>query len=183
MRRTLDALYWAGGVAACFFMAGIAILILAQIVGRMSGFLVPSADDLSGYCMGASTFLALAYSLRRGGHIRVGLMLQRLGPRARHGAEICCLAAAAAMTAYASWWCIFLTQESYALGELSAGVLPIPIWIPQLAMCAGVTLLCVAFVDDLVDVLRGRTPSYERTDATLLESDQLGDAASPGQTR
>ncbi|MCC7275256.1 MAG: TRAP transporter small permease [Alphaproteobacteria bacterium] len=177
MRRVLDALYWGSGALACVFMAGIAVMILAQIGGRMTGILVPSADDLSGYSMGASTFFALAYSLRRGGHIRVSLLLQRLPAVPRRWAELWCLSVATAMTGYASWWCTFMAWESYELGDVSAGVVAIPLWMPQLAMCAGVTLLCVAFVDDLVAVIAGRTPSYETTDATLLESEHLGDVS------
>ena len=175
MRRLLDALYKAGGVLACVFMAGIAILILAQIGGRMTGILVPSADDLSGYSMGASTFLALAYALRSGGHIRVSLLLQRLGPGSERGMELWCLAISMLIAAYGAYWCIFLTWESYTLGDVSPGVLPIPLWMPQLAMSSGMTLFTVALLDDLVAVARGELPSYRRAAGTLLESEQLGD--------
>ncbi|BBK31824.1 TRAP-type C4-dicarboxylate transport system permease small subunit [Stella humosa] len=177
MRRFLDGLYRGSGILACVFMVGVAVMILAQIAGRTTGILVPSADDISGYCMGASTFFALAYSLRRGGHIRVELLLQRFGPGLRRVFEIWCLGIASAMTAYATWWCIFLTWESFMLGDVSPGVVPIPLWLPQLSMSAGITLLMIAFVDDLVTVLRGGRASYESANATLLESDRLGDVA------
>ncbi len=118
MRRFLDGLYWSGGVLGCVFMVGIAATIMAQIVGRLAGFQVPSADDISGYFMGASTFFALAYALRRGGHIRVELMLQQLGPGIRRVFEVWCLGAATAMSAYAAWWCCFLTWESYTEKKL-----------------------------------------------------------------
>ena len=177
MRRFLDGLYWGSGVVACVFMTGIAVMIVAQIVGRMTGILVPSADDISGYFMGASTFFGLAYALRRGGHIRVELLLQRFGPGLRRVVEVWCLGVAAALSAYASWWCIFLTWESFELGDVSPGVVAIPLWLPQLAMCAGMSLLTVAFIDDLVTVLRRGRASYETANSTLLESDRLGDAA------
>ena len=64
MRRFLDGLYWGSGVLACVFMVGIAVMIVAQILGRITGILVPSADDISGYFMGASTFFALAHALQ-----------------------------------------------------------------------------------------------------------------------
>ena len=35
-----------------------------------------------------------------------------------------------------------------------------PKWIPQIGMTIGVVLLFIAFVDDLVCMLRGGTPSY-----------------------
>jgi len=176
MRRFLDGLYWAGGLLGCVFMVGIATMITAQIVGRIAGFQVPSADDISGYFMGASTFFALAYALRRGGHIRVELLLQRLGDRARRVFEVWCLGAASLLSGYAAWWCTFLTWESYELGDVSPGIVAIPLWLPQLSMCAGLILLTIAFIDDLVRVIAGGSASYRTAASTLLESDRLGDA-------
>ena len=177
MRRFLDGLYWTSGVLGCVFMVGIAAMIMAQIIGRLTGFQVPSADDISGYFMGASTFFALAYALRRGGHIRVELLLQRFGPGLRRVFEIWCLGMATLMSGYAAWWCTFLTWESYMLGDVSPGIVAIPLWFPQLSMCAGLTLLAIAFLDDFLVVLRGGRASFETSDSTLLESYRLGDTA------
>src|SRR4051794_23834160 len=82
-RRVLDRVYELSGCLAGLCLVAIAVLVLAQIVGRLLGILVPSADDFAGYAMGASVFLALAHTLRAGGHIRVSLIIDRLGPRAR----------------------------------------------------------------------------------------------------
>ncbi|MDZ7810156.1 MAG: TRAP transporter small permease subunit [Arhodomonas sp.] len=57
-------------MAAALCLAAIAVLILAQTVGRVLGFSVPSANELAGFCVAASTFLALAHTLNHGGHIR-----------------------------------------------------------------------------------------------------------------
>lgn len=176
MRRFLDSLYWTSGVIGCVFMVGIAAMITAQIVGRIAGFQVPSADDISGYFMGASTFFALAYALRRGGHIRVELLLQRLGGGLRRVAEVWSLGAATLLSGYAAWWCTFLTWESYELGDVSPGIIAIPLWLPQISMCAGLILLTIALLDDLVRVLHGGAASYATAGSTLLESDRLGDA-------
>lgn len=175
MRKFLDAVYLASGVIACGFLAGIAIVILAQILGRLTGILVPSADDIAGYSMGAATFFALAYSLRAGGHIRVSLVLQRLSPAASRWMELWALAVALPIAGYGAYWCIFMTWESYVLGDVSPGVLPIPLWIPQLAMSFGVTLFAIALLDDLVAVISRRAPSYQQGAVTLLEAEQLGD--------
>jgi len=179
MRRLLDAVYNACGFLACVFLAGIAVLILLQIAGRLGGVLIPSADDLAGYSMGASSFLALAYALRKGGHIRVTLFLGRFGPRARRWAEIWCLSVSLALIVYAAYWCIFLTVESYDFGDVSPGLLAIPLWMPQIAMSLGISLLAVALLDELVQVIRGRQATYETGSSTLLEADRLGDAIAP----
>ena len=42
------------------------------------------------------------------------------------------------------------------------GVVPAPLWIPQLGYCLGLVLLAIAFVDELVHVIRGNKPRYEK---------------------
>jgi len=77
MRATLDLLYKSCGVLAAISLSGIAVLILAQIIGRFFGVLVPSANEIAGFLMAASSFLALAYVFRAGSHIRVTMLLLR----------------------------------------------------------------------------------------------------------
>ncbi len=56
------ALYLLSGGLSGFFIVLIMLIILAQIIGRMAGFIVPSAEDFSGYALAASTFFGLAYT-------------------------------------------------------------------------------------------------------------------------
>ena len=85
MRKALDTLYAASGVAAVLFLILIAGLTLAQIVGRLIGKPVPSADDFAGFCMAGAVFLGMTHTLRSGGHIRVLTLLTRIAPGARRG--------------------------------------------------------------------------------------------------
>ena len=85
MRRALDLLYRTCGGLAAMFLAAIAILILTQVVARLTGFFLPAASDFAGFCLAASSFLALAYTFRAGTHIRVVLLLQRLPAAWRRG--------------------------------------------------------------------------------------------------
>lgn len=172
MRTCLDWLYRGSGVAAAVFLALIAALVLAQIVGRLFGFLVPGADDLASYSLVATSFLALAYTLRAGGHIRVELLLQRLPARARRPAEVLALALGAAITGYFAWYTIELVMLSRRFGDMSQGVLPIPLWLPQSAMALGLIILAIAFVDELVRVLRGQPASYQEAKAAEAEAVQ-----------
>src|SRR5699024_8441698 len=71
MRKFLDGLYVGSGVLAALFMILIVSVILTKIVGRMFGFLVPSASEIAGFSVAASAFLALAPTLQHGAHIRV----------------------------------------------------------------------------------------------------------------
>jgi TRAP-type C4-dicarboxylate transport system permease small subunit len=180
MRTLLDGLYTLCGWLAAFFLVAVGVLILLQIGGRLLGVLIPSTDDLAGFAMAASSFLGLAYALRAGGHIRVSLVLQRLHGRPRRWAELWCLGSASLLTGYFAFYSADMTREFITFGDLSPGLLPIPLWIPQSTMTIGLALICVALVDDLIAVVRGGDPSYEGAEGELLESEKLAPSASPG---
>ena len=171
MRRFLDRLDRVSAGLAAFCLVLIAALVVAQVGGRLMGILVPGADDIAGYALTASSFLALAHTLRAGGHIRMTLLLRISGPRGRRGIEAVCLVTGAVVIGYFSFHVIEMAWDAWRFGDRAQGVLAIPLWIPQSVMAVGAIVLCLAFVDDLVGVLRGAAPSYDTVRA--------GDPAAP----
>lgn len=168
IRTSLDRLYRLCGYIAAVLLAGIAVLILAQIVGRFFGILVPAANEMAGFFMAGSTFLALAYSFRSGSHIRVTLVLSVMPAGLRRFFDILVLVAAAALLAYSTWYTFLLVKDSLRFGEVSDGLLGIPLAIPQLAMLFGLAMLTIAIVDELVNLLQGNTPSYDDSADVVL---------------
>jgi TRAP-type C4-dicarboxylate transport system permease small subunit len=183
MRRALERLYCASGGMAAFFLAAIAVIVLLQvganvidalarwITGVPVGLLVPSYADLAGYFLATSSFLALAHTLKKDAHIRVALVIQRLGPRWRRGAEAWASGFGAVLAGYFSWYMADLVRQSWLFGDVSPGIVPVPLWIPQAAMTAGLIVLTIALVDVLVTVLTGPDPSRApgATDAAAEE--------------
>jgi TRAP-type C4-dicarboxylate transport system permease small subunit len=110
--------------------------------------------------MAASAFLGLAFALRTGAHIRVTLFVERAPPRLRAALEVACLATAAAVCAWFACATGQTTLESWQFGELTIGAVPIPKWLPLGGMTLGIALVAVAFLDDLLALLRGRVPAY-----------------------
>ena len=45
---------------------------------------------------------------------------------------------------------------------MATGLVVIPIWIPQATFVVGCWLLLIAMIDELVGVVRGEKPSYQR---------------------
>lgn len=180
MRRALDSLYRiAGGLAAVFIVAIVAVVFLQVCLnfadkiavlatGTGLGLTIPSYADFTGFFLAASTFLALAYALREGGHIRVTLLLGRLPPRARPGVEIIVVAIALAMSAYASWYIILLVYESFEYGDRSSGMVSVPLWLPQLPVAFGLITLTIALLDELIGLFRGRPASWDGKGENLL---------------
>ena len=162
--RFLDKIYAAGIILAAVFMVLIAGLTLAQVVGRLFGIVIPDAGDIAGYSMAGATFLALAHTFRSGGHIRVNLLLAQVPRGVRRLFEVWCVLVLCVIGALFAGFAINMVLDSYAFGDVSTGMMAIPLWIPQLSMAAGAVLLEIAAIEELVRVLRGEEPHYARAE-------------------
>jgi TRAP-type C4-dicarboxylate transport system permease small subunit len=160
VRRALDALYRLAGIMAGVFLVCIAAMVVAQIGARLIGVFLRGPDELIGYFLAASTFLALAYTFGAGGHIRVTLVLDRMPRRARWGAELVALVVMVVVTGYFAWHAAVMTWQSHRFGDMTLGLVAMPLWIPQTPMALGLLALFVAVVDALVVTVSGRRPSY-----------------------
>lgn len=180
MRTVLDRFYLACGVLGATFLFAILAVVITQVAfnvvdfiayrlaGRAIGLLVPSYASFAGYCLASSTFFALAYAFNAGAHIRVTLVLQQMPGRVRYGSEIFSALIAAGLSAYFAWYALSLMRESLRFGDVSSGLVPIPLWIPQLAMAIGAAALTVATVDRAIRAIRGDLPLVEG-EASLLD--------------
>lgn len=180
LRRGLNALYRASGALAAFFLVAICAIVLAQVganaidaasvalTGSAIGLVVPSYAELAGMFLAASSFLALAYTLRAGAHIRVTLLLQHLGHRTRRVFEAWSTGSGAALSGYFSWYVLRLMLESRQYDDVSPGIIAVPLWIPQSAMVLGLVVLTIALIDEFVAILRGRDPAYGLDDEGAL---------------
>jgi len=160
IRRALDALYSASGAAAVVFLVLIAVLTVAQMIGRLIGKPVPSADDFAGFCMAGAVFLGMTYTLRSGGHIRVLTLLTRLAAGPRRALEILGAAASVLIVGTLTWYAFGMMLDTRSFGEYTLGVVPVPKWIPMLFMVSGLVVFLVALADELVRLLSGGKPLY-----------------------
>jgi TRAP-type C4-dicarboxylate transport system permease small subunit len=156
VRRALDLLYGGCAALAACFMVGLLVAVLLSVLGRQLHFNLPGLDAYAGYLMAGAGFLALAHTLKRGEHIRVTLLVGRLGGRAQRALELWALAAATALAALSAFYSVRLAWQSYAFHDISTGNDATPLWIPQLAMALGTLVLAIAFADELVLEARGR---------------------------
>ncbi|RDI95665.1 TRAP transporter small permease [Meiothermus sp. QL-1] len=160
MRGFLDGLYRLSGVLAALLVVFIFAVTLAQIVGRFLGLVVPSANELAGFAMAGAVFLALASTLRAGGHIRVAVLLRRLSGRARRWVELAVGGFSLLVSAYAAAQLWRQVWNSYVFGDLAPGLLPLPLWLPQSLLALGLSVFTIALADTLAALLRGEWPAY-----------------------
>jgi TRAP-type C4-dicarboxylate transport system permease small subunit len=168
IRGALNRFYDACGYLSAAFMVGIALAIIAQIFARMRGVTL-DATEAAGLCLAASTFFGLAYTFRRGSHVRITLIIDRLPTRFRRRVEIFnCLLGAVAIS-FLAWNVSLLALQSYQFNDVSPGLLAMPFWIPQTGVAIGVIAFAVALIDELHWLLTGGAPRYEAPDEVGLD--------------
>lgn len=168
MRDILRRLYDITGILGGLFMILLLVFVLysvwpgvglwmQQSLGLPNPFnyVARSADELAGYAMCASAFLAFAATFGRGEHIRVTLILQRFEGRARRAVELWCLGVGSLLAGYLAWYSVKLCYVSWEINDLSTGLIAIPLWIPQLGMAIGAVVFAIAVVEQLVVVALG----------------------------
>ena len=161
MRRFLDRLYAAAAVLAAACLVAICVMMLAQAVGRGAGILIRGADDIIGWLCAATAFLALGHTFRHGELVRVGLWLDRLGPRGRWRCELFALGITLCFSAWMLWAIALFVYENWRDKYVTQGLLVIPEWIPQVSLVIGVAIFLVAVLDEFVLVVGKQTPSYK----------------------
>ncbi|WP_417501943.1 TRAP transporter small permease [Marinobacter sp.] len=168
MRRALDTFYRLGGALSALHLALIMILIVAQVLGRVLdnllgwagfealGLNVPGLAEIAAFMLLGATFFGLAYTFWQGGHIRVTLVLQYLPKPLHRLMDIAVTLVAASITGFAAWHSARLALDSHDYGDLSIGMVPVPLWIPQAVMTLGLAWLLIALLDALFLLVSGR---------------------------
>ena len=173
MRKLLDRYYRlcfnCAAACLCLICLTVSIQVFFNLVNKVSSFIsgeslgwqLPSYGDFTGYFLVATTFFAGAYTFRAGAHIRVQLLVQRLGTgTARRIVELISCLTVIFVVGMGTCYALLLCLESYEYGDVSSGLIAVPIWIPQLVMVVGLFSLWLAVVDTFLQLLRDETPPY-----------------------
>lgn len=176
MRRLLDMLYAGCAAFAALGLVSVFVIMIAETVLRKAGSYITGANDLIGWSCAAAGFLALPQTFKRGELVRVGLLLDGLAPSRRRAAEIACLGAAAVFVGFTAWATGRYLWRGASSGEMTQGMIEIPLWIPQLSLLLGFAVLFIAIADELVRVLGGREPGYEVAARERLAAGDFSDS-------
>lgn len=173
MRRTLDRLYDVALWLAAGTFALIAVLVLVQILGRLTdraarlldlpppGLTIPSLAEFGAFLFTGAVFLGLAGTLQAGAHVRVRLLVRSLPEAATRWLGVAVCGASAGLAGFATWSSALQVIDSIQFGSVSYGMIPIPLAVPQGAMTAGLGLFGVALIDAMVTLMMGGEPPHQ----------------------
>jgi TRAP-type C4-dicarboxylate transport system permease small subunit len=133
-----------GGWAAAICIPAITLLILGEIgVRAATGRSIFISEEFCGYLMANFVMLGLAHTLRAGGHIRVNLLLNRLGRRPRALLELVACLMGLGVFGGAAYYLGLLVADSFAAGEVSMNVTKTRLFIPQAGLLLGGALMAL----------------------------------------
>lgn len=168
LRTTIRRLATLCGYLAAAFLAGIAVATFVQIIARQFGKPIETTE-LSGFFLAASTFLGLAYTFVNGVHVRISLVSEFAPKRLKHALEVWACSIGALIVGYSAWHMTAFTMETYRFGDLSPGMLAVPLWIPQSAICFGLVVMLLSILEQMTLVLRGGAASYATNVDSAME--------------
>lgn len=143
------------------------LLILAQIIARSMGIIIPSSEDIAAWLLSSTVFFGLAYTFNNGGHIRVSILLIRLSKGTRRIFELFNLFVGLFISAYLAFYTFYTVYDSIEYEEVTDTYLVVPLWLVQMPMAVGSLFLFIAILDSTITVLRGDIPKY------LVHEDEL----------
>jgi TRAP-type C4-dicarboxylate transport system permease small subunit len=161
-RLWLERIYLGAAVLGAVCIALICVLMVGQSVARQMGITTGAVNDVVSWLCAAAAFFTMAHAFKHGDFVRVTLFLEKMNASIRRKFEIFSLLVATASVAYLTFWACRFTFQSWEFNELAQGLLPLPIWIPQMSFALGSVLLLVAVTDELIIVLRGDVPTFVR---------------------
>ncbi len=159
----------AGMMTAVFLGAG-------DVVGtQFFGWPVPGAKEITESTMVLIVFGALAYAQSRRSHIRVELIHARVGPRMQAAMDVATDLGALVFFGFLVWQAVFEAMKSWRIDETSDGLIVFPLYPARWILVAGVVLLLVRLVVDLVeDLPRVRSGAPVEGEAMPLVPDVPG---------
>lgn len=160
LRAVSQKLNTAVGLLSGFALFFAGCILFIEVVCRYTGNPTSWIAETSVYLFSAALLLGSAYTLMRGRHVSVELVLARLSPRAR---DICGVISNFGGMAF----CMLVTSHAWVdlldvieTGETTATTMRVPLWITEMPLFIGFTLLSAQFFILACDhIVRLRTGS------------------------
>jgi TRAP-type C4-dicarboxylate transport system permease small subunit len=165
LTRLCAVMTQAAGLA---YLAMTGLIVFDIVARRFLGFSTEATVELTGYLLALGMSAGLAGTLVQRAHVRIDVIIQRLGVRGRawmHALALGCVLLTAALFSWGAWK---LVSESWMLNATDLSSMRMPLWIPQGAWWLGLCLFTAVALAQWVMVLRSLAHrDHERVDQML----------------
>ncbi|MBI4329803.1 MAG: TRAP transporter small permease [Chloroflexi bacterium] len=175
--KLLGRANWVGNIIASIFLAGIALLMGAEIVARyVFNRPIPGTWEIVGGSMAVLTTIGFAFALTEGSHIRVDIALQKLSPEVKHRMLLGAYFVGFLVTAILCWQLVLAARYSISIREYTMGLVRVPVYVTRSIFIFSALLFCLAFLQLFIKGLMKDTGRKERQPH---ETDKAGEAQPP----
>lgn len=142
---------WGMAVGAAF-LTGMMILIVANVIYRLFGHVIPGSYEISTLMIVVTVAFALAYAAVQKTHVFVRILVLRFSDRRQ-----AILTIFTSLISLSTWafiaWASWIALSNKWLGELT-DLLDVPYLPFRIIFVAGVALTCVVYLTDLLSALK-----------------------------
>ena len=140
---------------SAFCLIGMTVLMLLEVVLRgVFNSTTEHSDELVGYLLVGVSVLSLALCQSRGAFHRVEMVQMRLGPRGQAVSALVFNLLSFTYIAITDWYFLQFVMSSYRREAMASTALGTPLWIPEMAMVLGATMLLIVLGKAVVDDIR-----------------------------
>jgi C4-dicarboxylate transporter DctQ subunit len=149
---------WCGAIS-CVLVLAILVLVIYSVIQRyVLNTPLKWGDEMLGYLLVAFIMLGAAQAQRKGDHIAIDILSQRVtgtaGNLLRAFSSLAIITFAFVL-GFSTWKSIAF---GYAFGSYSPGYLEVATWVPQVPMLIGALLLGLTGLVHLVQLIAGDRP-------------------------
>ena len=157
---------------AAWLILFMTLLITVDVLGRsFFGLPVYFSTEVSGYILVALTFLGLAYTQRKGKHIRIQLLTRHLPAGAQRYLELTILIIGIIVVGWLTWATKDPVIQNYVFQRTSITNLETPMWIPWLLVPVGFFMLTIQFIAEFIIVLFSPDCLQEQSTSEFVDTD------------
>ena len=147
-----------GGGVFVFLMT---LLISVDVLGRAVRKPTYVAIEMSGYLLVGIVFLGLAYTQRRGQHISIVMLTDKLPLEKRRALKIATLILSAIFIIWLTWFTFGPVLQNYRLKAISLTLVHTPLWIPYAFIPLGLGMLAIELISEIIEEIRCRKVTRE----------------------
>lgn len=147
----IDRLSWAAAVVAAACLALLAIVILAEVVAIWAfNRSLDFSWEYGAFFMAGAFFLGLGWTLREGGHVRVGMLAEHLPPAVGRLLDLAATIVGLVISAFLTFSLMGLAWSSFVDGSRTFTATATPLAIPQGAISIGALILTLQLAARLI---------------------------------
>lgn len=148
LKSVIDGISRVGSVVATVFVVAMMLLIVADVVARRLGG-VKGAWEVQELLMVSLVFCSLSYCWLRQGHVRMGLVIERLPPRLRAAADTLAALVGLSLLIVMTWGAFNMTLRDIHTGRTTEW-LQIPMWPVEMLFALACALFCLQLIASLI---------------------------------